>query len=123
MSDLPLLDEAVLESLGEYGPGNFLEQMIDLFLATSTETMASLRAASAAGNGAQAAFDAHSLRSSSGNLGLHALVEASRRLEESVLHDASSLAPRTHDLVAVHGATVEELVKYRDRLREASRPS
>lgn len=123
MSDLPLIDEAALESLGEYGPGDFLEQMIDLFLATSTETMVSLREASALGNGAQAAFDAHSLRSSAGNLGLLALVEAARSLEESALSDSSTLPSRTHDLVAVHGATMEELVRFRDRLREASRIS
>lgn len=123
MSDLPLIDETVLESLRDYGPGDFLEQMIDLFLATSTETMSSLREASASGNGAQAAFDAHSLRSGSGNLGLLALVEAARNLEESVLLDSSTLTSRTHDLVAVHGATVEELVRFRDRLREASRIS
>ena len=123
MSDLPLIDEAVLESLGEYGPGDFLEQMIDLFLATSTETMASLREAAAVGNAAQAAFDAHSLRSSAGNLGLLALAEATRALEESAQADTSTLPSRTHDLVVVHGATVEELVKFRDRLREASRIS
>lgn len=123
MSNLPLIDEAVLESLGEYGPGDFLEQMIDLFLANSSQTMTSLREASAVGNGAQAAFDAHSLRSSAGNLGLLALVDAARRLEESALADSSSLLSRTHDVVAVHGATVEELVKFRDRLREASRIS
>lgn len=121
MSNLPLIDEAVLDSLGQYGPGDFLEQMIDLFLATSSETMVSLREAATVGNGAQMAFDAHSLRSSAGNLGLLALVEAARALEESALADSSSLPSRTHDLVTVHGATVEELVKFRDRLREASR--
>jgi HPt (histidine-containing phosphotransfer) domain-containing protein len=123
MSDLPLIDEPTLESLGNYGPEDFLEQMIDLFLATSKETMLSLREASTMGNAAQAALDAHSLRSSAGNLGLDALVQASVALEESVLADSSSLLSRTHDLVAIHEATVEELVKFRDRLREASRIS
>lgn len=121
MSDLPLIDEAALRSLDRYGPGDFLEQMIDLFLASSGETVASLRRAGAEGDGARTAFEAHSLRSSSGNLGLLALAEASRRLEESASDAPSALASRIHDLVAVHKATVEELSKFRASLGEASR--
>lgn len=123
MPELALIDPEALETLRELGTGDFLERMIELFLDTSKITVQDAVAAAHAGNAAQAAFDAHNLRSSAGNLGLLALSEAARAVETFRTADNRAIVGRTDELRRVYALTVEALVAVRDQLREASRAS
>jgi len=123
MADLPLIDSEVLENLRSLGTGDFLERLIELFLDTSVKTVHDAVAAAHVGNGAQAAFDAHNLRSSAGNLGLLALAEATHQVENFRTADTATMAARTDEMRRVYDKTVVELVAILDRLREASRVS
>jgi len=118
---LPLIIPETMESLRTFGTADFLERMLDLFLENSARTMNSALESAHAGNAAQAAFDAHALRSSAATLGLARLAEAAAAVEAFHAADNDVILAWTEDLHVVYQDTVAEVVELRDRLREASR--
>lgn len=118
---LPLIIPETMESLRTFGTADFLERMLDLFLENSARTMSSALESARAGNAAQAAFDAHALRSSASTLGLARLAEAAATVEAFHAADNDVILAGTEDLHVVYRDTVAEVVELRDRLRESSR--
>ncbi|MFT5283998.1 MAG: HPt (histidine-containing phosphotransfer) domain-containing protein [Planctomycetota bacterium] len=83
-SDDRILDMEVIEALraleAEGAPGLF-DELVELFLSDTPPRMKSLAEATAAGDMKAVEFNAHSLKSSCGNLGATILVDLFREIE------------------------------------------
>jgi HPt (histidine-containing phosphotransfer) domain-containing protein len=93
MTDLPLLDRAVLDELFEYIGADAAQSIIEMFLGESRDFVARISAATpdAAGRD-MARRAAHSLKSSAGQLGAVALAAAAERVEHTVEQGKSDLS-------------------------------
>ena len=79
----PTLDPSALEHLREITGGDleFVDELIDTYLDDAAGQLDAMRAAAAAGDAAAMVRPAHSLKSTSANVGATALVELCRALE------------------------------------------
>ncbi len=96
MSDSPVLDPVILESLRALSPdddGEFLREIAGIFLADTPQRIAELDRSLAAGDAATFARAAHSIKGSSANLGAAALGAAAQRLETEAKEAGLSAAP------------------------------
>lgn len=97
MESLALLDASALDSLRKYGQTAFVLKMVDLFLDTSEEAVATIETQCQAGQWEQAGFSAHALGSGCGSLGL-------MRLHQNVHSiDLACRAGRHGDVVGLVG--------------------
>ena len=79
------LDSHVIESLRQLTPPgepDVLTEVLKVFLEEVPKKIRALQAAVDAGDAAQAARLAHSLKGSSGNIGARSLLEVSRRIDD-----------------------------------------
>ena len=81
MPQAHLFDPSTLEELRQFGTGDFIEQMVDLFLETTKSVPADLKKQVDDGNWSGVAFSAHSLKSGAGNLGLTGLTDSAVDIE------------------------------------------
>jgi HPt (histidine-containing phosphotransfer) domain-containing protein len=79
-----VLDEAALVSLLEMvgGDPDFVDELIDTFLADAPRQLAELRTAVATGTAADAVRPAHSLKGTAATIGARAVEAVSRSIEE-----------------------------------------
>lgn len=80
-----VLDPAVLDNLRQLTPPgepDLLLQVLTIFLDEAPKRIERLQSALAAGDAAGVQRAAHSLKGSAGNIGAHALFDASRHLDE-----------------------------------------
>jgi HPt (histidine-containing phosphotransfer) domain-containing protein len=95
-----VLDPAVIESLRQLTPpgeADVLAEILTMFVDEVPKKIAALQAAVLAGDAAQVARLAHSLKGSSGNIGAAAMLDVCRRIDD--LAKAGDLA-RVTPLVA-----------------------
>ena len=76
-----MLDPSALERLKEWGGATLATKMVRLFLDTSSDRVAQVRAVFDGGEVRDAERGAHSLKSSAANLGANQLQEVSARME------------------------------------------
>jgi len=69
MSDPEILDPKAMERLREWGGDKLVSQMVELFLANSPARMDEIRSGLESGDAKETERGAHSLKSSSANLG------------------------------------------------------
>lgn len=78
------IDEGALERLREWGGDTLVNQLIELFVSTLPERLGAVRTALAGGDLETGARGAHSLRSTSKNLGADLLSELSAEVERAL---------------------------------------
>jgi HPt (histidine-containing phosphotransfer) domain-containing protein len=81
---LPVLDPEAIENLRAINPddgGEFLRELIDIFLADTPKHLADLEAAIAVGQAENLTRAAHSIKGSSGNFGATGLATLARDME------------------------------------------
>jgi CheY-like chemotaxis protein/HPt (histidine-containing phosphotransfer) domain-containing protein len=107
------IDEKVLEGLRELqaeGEPDFLTELIDIYLEDAGRLVEEMNGALAGGHGGTASRAAHTLKSSSGNMGAHTLSQMCLDLE---------LAAKEGDLgvaQAIYGELAKEFILVKDRL-------
>lgn len=117
MDQLPVQDEAVLESLLRYGPPSFLVQLIQVYLETTPYHVDSAESSFAAGDWKALTFAAHSLKSSAGNLGLPRMLDTVQRLELAARSkDVDEAKPLVARLRKTWSDSCAALVEYRSKL-------
>lgn len=98
MEALPIFDESILQAMGGMASPSLVGRMIDMYLETTESQIAKVDKAAQEDDWGVAAFAAHSLKSSSGNLGLPQLSETVAQIDESIrngdLEKARLLASR-----------------------------
>ena len=79
-----VLDQAALDSLLQMvgGDADFVDELVDTFLADVPQQLAELRAAVAAGTAADAVRPAHTLKGTAASIGARAVEATSRSIEE-----------------------------------------
>jgi HPt (histidine-containing phosphotransfer) domain-containing protein len=79
-----VLDQAALDRLLEMvgGDPEFIDELMDTFLADAPQQLAALRRAAAAGAAEDAVLPAHSLKGTAGSIGARAVEATSRVIEE-----------------------------------------
>jgi HPt (histidine-containing phosphotransfer) domain-containing protein len=112
------VDPEVLAGLRELddGEGGVLKQLVEMFLNSTPGRIALLKAAVNAKNLKSLNSEAHSLKSSCGNLGAHRMAELCQALEHSISPDAiDELTRLLRDLDGEYERVrVELLVKVAD---------
>jgi HPt (histidine-containing phosphotransfer) domain-containing protein len=99
-ADLPIIDSDILSELGENVGAELLPEIIDTFLSECAARVDAIAAASATGDCALVAKEAHPLKSSSANIGALRLADLARVLEhagreqnlETIVRDVSQLS-------------------------------
>ncbi len=84
MTSFPVLDQATLQNLRELdedGSQGFVAELLGLFITSSTERLQALGAALAAKDPRRLGAEAHSLKSSAGNIGALRLSQLCQSLE------------------------------------------
>lgn len=89
----PAVDEAALVRLKEWGGDGLVSQLIELFVTTLPERVALIRTAMTGGSLAEGARGAHSLRSTSKNLGAERLSELSAEVERALNQGDRDIEP------------------------------
>ena len=111
--DSPLDPETIqtLRRLG--GPGeNLLAEIIQIYLDDTPSRIEAMRAALVSGDAALLASAAHSLKSSSGNVGARRVYELCQRMETTARERAIDGAPQLfHDLEAAYSLAVSALLQ------------
>jgi len=79
-----VLDQAALDSLLQMvgGDADFVDELVDTFLADVPQQLAELRAAAASGAAAAAVRPAHTLKGTAASIGARAVEALSRSIEE-----------------------------------------
>jgi len=117
MDRFPVLDESVLTALLKFGQPEFVAKMIELFLNCTGTQVDAMETGAANSDWAAVAFASHSLKSSSGNLGLPQLSDLLQRIEVA---SRKGLAPEAAQLAtqvrALWDTSCQALVDYRERL-------
>ncbi len=94
---LPLLDPGAFVRLREWGGDELLGKMVALYLKNAPGRLEEIRAGVAEGDGSRIEQGAHSLKSSSGNLGAVRLQRLCQQMEDAGedgrLDDAQALLP------------------------------
>jgi len=80
-----VLEQAALDSLLQAvgGDADFVDELIDTFIADVPQQLAELRAAVASGTAADAIRPAHTLKGTAGSIGARAVEAMSRSIEEA----------------------------------------
>jgi signal transduction histidine kinase/ligand-binding sensor domain-containing protein/CheY-like chemotaxis protein/HPt (histidine-containing phosphotransfer) domain-containing protein len=119
---LTMIDSAALARLRvgpDRGRGRLYGRLVDLFQATSSESVAAMRAALASGDLAACGAQAHKLRASAANVGATAFSDAARELEQACQAGAADRCMELFGrMAAVHPALLTELAV--TRLRESA---
>lgn len=101
MSETPILDWAKLDQLSEWGGAELKEKMIDLFFENAPVRLNSIREGLDVGDSELAERAAHSLKSSSGNLGAQTLQALAGRVESMIetgdANGAEALLPQLEE--------------------------
>ncbi len=95
MSGEPILNPASIQALRDLSPdgdGEFLKELVGIYLADTPKQFAQLEDALARGDASVATRAAHTMKGSSGNFGAEALMELAR---------AAEAAAKAGDLAAV----------------------
>jgi two-component system cell cycle response regulator DivK len=80
----PTVDEAALERLREWGGESLLNQLVELFITTMPQRLGAVKSALTGGELEAGARGAHSLRSTSKNLGAERLSELAAEVERAL---------------------------------------
>lgn len=86
MSDKPVIDPEAIASLRDLNPGDggeFLREIVSIYLEDTPKRIAELKAALAASDGATFARAAHTIKGSSSNVGAAALRAVAERMEHT----------------------------------------
>jgi len=114
MSDREILDAKAMERLREWGGDNLVSQMVELFLANSPARMDQIRSGLEAGDAKETERGAHSLKSSSANLGATEVRRLAQEMEGAAsqqdLGTASSLLPALEEAYTRTRAALEAAV-------------
>jgi HPt (histidine-containing phosphotransfer) domain-containing protein len=82
----PILDPNAIQALRDLSPegdGEFLRELISIFLADTPKQMANIESALAAHDGALLVRAAHTIKGSAGNFGAGELAQLAGRIEQS----------------------------------------
>ena len=111
------LEREILDEIRELEPEGgeeALAELVDLFVDRSSEELAKLREAVAAGDRSDVRSRAHSLKGSSGNIGAHAMAKLCHQLEQAAvgadMARAAALVPIVQEeFTRVHSALLAEV--------------
>ena len=119
-----VLDDSALARLDRIGGGEFIVEMIELFLENAPIRLANAREAYDAGEPATLYRAVHSLKSTAANLGARSLQRAAEAAEERAkAEDMDALPPLLDDLDRRYEEARTELEAERDRLKGAVSPN
>lgn len=119
MSDAPVLNPDAIEALRAVSPddgGQFLTELIDIFLADTPARMREIAAAIAAGDAPTATRAAHSIKGSAGNFGASALAKVALEME------ADAKQGRLAEMQAKTPVLEREFAAVRDALNALRKP-
>jgi HPt (histidine-containing phosphotransfer) domain-containing protein len=112
METQALIDPAALEKLSQYGPPGFIEKLVVMFEQNAHKQMEQLHMALDASDGDQAAFAAHAMKSSAGQVGAVEIHRILSRIEahgkEGQLDEARRSLAGLDDILPV---SIEQLRK------------
>lgn len=116
MSEVAVVEDAALERLLRIGGQEFVLEMIGLFLHHAPERIRTARAALEAGDPQTLYRAAHSLKSTSGNLGARRLQAAAARVEaRAAEEDLEAVPPLLEDVAALYEDVKDRLEAERKR--------
>ena len=108
----PAIQKASINQLRQFGGDELIQKVVATFLATAPERIKAIRAGIVASDAAKISGEAHSLKSSSGQLGALKLAELCEQAEQ----DANS---RKFDgMAALSGALETEFARVRAELAQ-----
>jgi HPt (histidine-containing phosphotransfer) domain-containing protein len=81
MDDSPLFDRSALDGLRRYGQADFIRSMVDMYQRTTVDVPEKIAGLLVQNDLKAIAFEAHSLKSGAGNLGLVRLTNVAGELE------------------------------------------
>ncbi len=115
MSTQPIIDTETIETLKSLNPddgGEFLKEIIDIFLEDTPQRIAELDASLLSGERNKFVRAAHSIKGSSANMGAFALRDTAQRLEhEAKEKNLSELEPLLSELKSDYKAVEVEISK------------
>ena len=115
MSELPIIDPEAIVGLRELNPGDggeFLKEILGIYIEDTPKRIAELRASLAAGDLASFTRAAHTIKGSSANVGASALRGVAERLELVSKRDGlAGVAPIVADCEAAFARAKAELDK------------
>ena len=122
MSESRTIDVQALERLREWGGQKLVGQMVRLFLENSGTRMDQIRTGAEHGDMPETERGAHSLKSSSANVGAETLRTLATRMETAALEEDPEEARRLlPELEAAYGEAMAELASIEEAmLREAA---
>jgi HPt (histidine-containing phosphotransfer) domain-containing protein len=82
MNELPLVDQAQLQRLSEWGGATLQQKMIDLFLTHARERFEQIKEGLSTENAEMAETGAHTLKSSAGNVGAQRVQKMAQEAED-----------------------------------------
>lgn len=114
-SSIPMIDTRTLQALRELGgEHDLVRELIDLFLEDAPARLQSMQAAIGGADFATLELQAHTLKSSSANLGAEELSRLCARLELAARHaDAAACGQIVPRVRAVYEANASELKEVR----------
>jgi HPt (histidine-containing phosphotransfer) domain-containing protein len=115
VSDLPTIDQDAIANLRELNPGDggeFLREIIGIYVEDTPKRIADLKACLASGDVTTFTRAAHTVKGSSANVGAQVLKAIAERLEHISRKDGlGSVAPLIADCEAEFGRVTVELRK------------
>jgi len=115
MEDSPLFDRSSLDELRKFGQADFIRSMVAMFLRTTADVPEKIGKLIAQKDWKGVAFEAHSLKSGAGNLGLVRLTKLSGELEAAArkedAQEAAVLAELLPELRKLSGDLLTRFVE------------
>ena len=116
MPDLPIIDPDAITNLRELNPGDngeFLREIVGIYVEDTPKRLAELRGAFAAGDAPALTRAAHTIKGSSSNVGAAALRSAAERLEHMARSEGlGGAAPLVAECEAQFALVLAELKKF-----------
>ena len=110
MREAPIIDHEALERLREWGGDKLLAQMVRLFLKNAGTRMDQIRVGVQTGDVSEAERGAHSLKSSSANIGAERVRALTTQIEAAaVAGDVDGVSSTLPELEAAFAAAMAEL--------------
>lgn len=109
---LPIIDDIVLEELGQTAGEDFMAELVATFLEEAPDMLAGLRQGLQTGNAESFRRNAHSLKTNAQTFGALALGALARELE------IGGLPPDESGVAALEAAYAAVVVALRERIRE-----
>jgi histidine phosphotransfer protein HptB len=113
VSDTPIIDSEAIDNLRELNPGDggeFLKEIVNIYIEDTPNRLAELRKSLAAGDVATFARAAHTIKGSSANVGATTLRALAERLEHASRKDGlGALAPLVAECEAEFARAAGEL--------------